>query len=279
MTRPFWRPGVVLVTLLLAVVVVARSVDHPPPVARALRRLPIADAVAAAETGVREGIPLVSSSSLVVTVDGTVVEGLDVVGTIEVRADDVVIQDTRVSSRNPYLIRIERGATGTRVENVELDGLGSDNTVGIAGSDLTVRRADIHHVVDGIKAGSRSRYQENWIHDLSRAEGVHADGIQVQGARDVLIQQNLIDATGANSALIIKADTGLIANVQVERNLLLGGNYTLYVLGAAPDTTAQFTTSDVTVRANQFQGGYRYGHRQVAGVERFAYLRNSEVGG
>lgn len=274
------RAGVAVVVLALAVLaVVALQFGRAPDPSRALRRYAAPAALDVAATGVPEGTVLTPSAGLVVTTDGAVVERLDITGTIDVRADDVVIRDTRVRATDPYLVRVHRGATGTRIENVELDGLGSTATVGIAGSDVQVRRADISGVVDGVKAGSRSRYEECWIHDLSTGDGAHADGIQVEGGRDILIRGNLIDASGANSALIVKADTGLIADVTVGQNVFRGGNYTLYVLGEGPRTSARHPASDVAVRANRFQGGYRYGHRHVASVEGFRWLGNEESAG
>ncbi len=99
------------------------------------------------DTGVPHGTKLRRSGSITVTQDGAVIEGLDVDGTITVKADNVTIRNTRVSAGDPKtnnkeitymgdatrLIFTESGTSNTLIDHVELDGRGDSRTMGLVG--------------------------------------------------------------------------------------------------------------------------------------------------
>src|SRR5690554_325085 len=70
---------------------------------------------AATSVGVPDGVDLVPSESLTITEPGTVVDGLHVDGMIYVRADDVTIQNTKVSYGGNHSIRVDANANNTRI--------------------------------------------------------------------------------------------------------------------------------------------------------------------
>ncbi|MFN2557380.1 MAG: hypothetical protein ABR592_11045 [Nitriliruptorales bacterium] len=210
----------------------------------------------ASSTGVPVGTVLRPSGPLVLTEDSTVIEGLDVQGCVEVKAHRVTIRRTRIRCPEPYGIRIRRGFWGTRVEDVEVDGLGSTRSVGVSGSYLTLLRANIHGVGDGVRVGSNSRYEGNFIHDLAIGGGSHNDGMQLTGPTSkVTIRGNtIIHVRRQTSAIIVKSDLGPISDILIEGNWLNGGTYTVYAY-----STKKYATQDVTLRANRFGRDHVYG--------------------
>ncbi len=235
----------------------------------------------AADTGVPSGVQLRRSGSITVTQDGAVIEGLDVDGTITVKADNVTIRNTRVSAGDPAtntgpitymgdatrLIFTVSGTRNTLIDHVELDGRGDSRTMGLVGASVTVRNSDIHGTGDGIKLGAQSVYEHNYIHDLSRNGNQHSDGMQLTGGSNIVIRNNTIDWTaGLNSAIMLKADFAPIRNVQVVDNFLSGGQFTLEVIGTKEATNqpghrdTPYPASDVVVRGNTFDHDYHFGH-------------------
>src|SRR4029077_5934725 len=83
----------------------------------------------ASNTGVPKGMSLKPSGSLEVKEDGAVITGLEVNGTIEIDADDVIVENVKVtlggsgcgsqSTCGNYDLHVEEGATGTVIRNRE----------------------------------------------------------------------------------------------------------------------------------------------------------------
>ncbi len=207
-------------------------------------------------TGVPVGTVLRPSGPLVVTEDAAVIDGLDVDGCMQVKAHRVTIRRTRIRCADWFPIRVHRGYRATLVEDVEIDGLGVPNSIGVSGAYLTLRRVNIHAVGDGVRVGSHSLYEHNFIHDLAIGEGSHNDGMQVTGTvTNATIRGNtIVHVRRQTSAIIVKADQGPIRDVLIEGNLLDGGTYTLYAY-----STQQHDTQYVTVRHNRFGRGHVYG--------------------
>ncbi|MDP8962193.1 MAG: right-handed parallel beta-helix repeat-containing protein [Actinomycetota bacterium] len=207
-------------------------------------------------TGIPAGTSLRPSGPLVVTDNATVIDGLDVQGCVQVKAHLVTIRRTRVRCADWFGIRVHEGYRATRVEDVEVDGLGSPSSIGVSGAYLTLRRSNIHGVGDGVRVGSNSLYEGNFIHDLAIGDGSHNDGMQVTGAAtNATIRGNtIVHVRRQTSAIIVKADQGPIRDILIEGNWLNGGTYTLYAY-----STQQHDTQDVTVRHNRFGRDHVYG--------------------
>lgn len=216
-------------------------------------------------TGVPAGSRLTPSRGLTITEPGTVIEGLDVRGCIDVLADDVTVRNTRVRCTDPDRVMVVRVGDGARrlvVESSELDG-GGKVDIGIGWGDYTLRRVEIHGVVDGARFGHRVTVEESWIHDMARIGSLHPDALQTTSAADVVIRGNVLDPTRRgddggedlnNAALMLGSETGTqeVRDVLVEHNRLDGGNYSLNVRG---DITAE----SVVIRDNVFGDAARYG--------------------
>ncbi len=215
-----------------------------------------------ATTGVPAGTALTPSGPLTIRTPGAVVDGLDITGCVVVAASDVTIRNTRIRcDRAPsgLAVRVADGAQRLLVEDTEIDGLGTTQ-VGVGWTGYTLRRVNIHRVVDGARFGHHVTIEDSWIHDMALVGTLHPDALQTTSASNTVIRGNFLDptdtATGAkrNAAIMLGSETGTraVRNVLIERNVLGGGNYSLNV---SPSISAE----GVVVRDNVFDTTARYG--------------------
>lgn len=213
----------------------------------------------ASNTGVPSGTSLRSSGSITVTTDGKVLDRLNVTGCIDIKADNVVIRNTRITcNRDTFAIRTWDGSRNLVVEDSEIDGAGKVSAALCCG-DYTLRRVEIRNVEDGPRLASRTRVYDSWIHHLARLPGSHNDALQTTGADDIIVRHNTLEAyntsTGdpMNAAIMLGSTTGpVVSDMLVEHNLFTGGNYTI---NFRPDINC----SNVVFRHNTFVDNARYG--------------------
>ena len=222
----------------------------PPPASPAPGRFPDATT-----TGVPDGVTLRPSGSLTVTTDGAVIENLRVTGTIKVQADDVVIRNTRIDNTGRYPIQVE--GRNLLVVDSEIDGNGTAS-VAILPGEYTLRRVDIHDVLDGPRIeGDNVLIEDSYIHHLHRVEGGHHDTIQIRRGNGIVIRRNNLQAynpaTGdpMNAAIQIGSLTAPMRGLVVDGNLMNGGNYTINSGKSGPDPSHY--------RNNVFGRDFRYG--------------------
>lgn len=224
----------------------------------------------ATNTGVPAGTVLTPSGSITVTVDNTVLSGLDVNGCITVNAKNVTIKNTRVRCNGYYPIRAD-GGSNTLIQDVTIDGMGSSTPTAVYGDSYTVLRANIFGVGDGPRAGSNVTVQDSYIHDLVVANGSHNDGIQSTGGSNIVIRGNNIQHPGqGNATLMLTPTFGPLSNVLVENNLLNGGAFTVHA-GGDPTEAA---TTNVVFRNNRFGRDYLYGIKSF-GVGDISWTNNT----
>jgi hypothetical protein len=220
-------------------------------------------------SGVPAGTTLQSSGSITVTQPGTVIDGKNVNGVIRVSADNVTIRNTRVTSGDWTVIKIDNGVKGATIDHVEVDGRGysgSPGSVGIFGP-ATVTHTDVHSVENGIIPMSGSVIRDSWIHTLEASgSDPHYDGFQLDGGQgNILIENNTVDLTNQDrtSTVMIDNDFGSVTNVTVRANRLLGGSFTVYADG-------KFSSDPITgisyVDNRMGMGGYGYGLIRNASV-------------
>lgn len=209
-------------------------------------------------TGVMPGTSLRPSGSLTVTHPGTRLAGLDIHGSLVIKASDVLVENCVIHAVGGIAAVSVLGEriSGVRLVRVEIDGGRlAPSVVGIRGSGFVLDAANIHGTGDAVDAGSRVVVRNSWIHDLIAQPGDHTDGIQTTGGTDLQIVNNTIDATGdgINAAIIAGADLAPMDRVLIEHNLLDGGNYTVYA------GSGRFDSGDIQIRDNDFGSRYRYG--------------------
>jgi len=201
---------------------------------------------------------LQSSGALVVKRDGAVLDGLDIDGCVDVKADDVTIRRSRVVCARPTTaVRLHDGYSGLTLEDVEIDGRGVVSTA-VGFSHYTLRRVDIHNVIDGPRLGDETTIEDSYVHDLVRAEGSHNDTVQITGGSGIVVRHNTLIAyredTGDlfNAAIMVGSSSAPVHNLLIEGNYVDGGNYTVNFHDG-------LDASDIVGRDNTFGPHYRYG--------------------
>ncbi len=218
----------------------------------------------ATNTGVPAGITLTPSGGLTITTAGTVIDGKDIAGTVQIRANNVTIRNSRITGSGYHIVTVDDGFTGARLENVEINGKGTSGTAGSNGlyGSATVIAANIHGVENGVVPSSGSVIRDSWIHNLKSGGDPHYDGIQIDGDRsNILLEHNLVDMRELGSTATVMIDNyfGPVDNVTVNNNRLLGGGWTVYVDG-------RFNSSPIT-RVTYSNNRIGYGQWGYASVD------------
>jgi hypothetical protein len=198
---------------------------------------------------------------------GTVLDALDVHGSVVITAPNVVVKRSRFTGNGttPWAIQTRDGGS-VLIQDVTIQGDYTD--AGIAYANWTAERVEIVGMTnDGAKMGNNVTIRDSWIHAFRPESGAHADGLQVtEDVGNILVEHNQIDlsggpggAVGANSAIFLSPDLGPQVNgagpVTLDGNVLGGGGYTLYYVGGAGG--AELT--DVHVVNNRFLRDAQYG--------------------
>jgi hypothetical protein len=173
--------------------------------------------------------------NITVRQDGTVLDGLDLTGYVDVYANNVVIRNSRISGQSWWAVYLRAGYGHLTVENCEIFGDGvRQMQYGIAsgGGWVTLRRNNVHTISNGIDV-AEGIVEDNYVHDPRYFAGDHTDTVMSEGGppagSSLTIRHNTaintLDQTGAISLF---ADFAPQHDVLVEHNLLAGGGYTLY---------------------------------------------------
>ncbi len=187
-------------------------------------------------TGVPTGTALtVHEGDLTITTPGTVVDSLDIRGFVKVSAANVTIRNSIVRGYAATASRslvIQDSASGSLLlENSELFAAAPSYWIdGVRGYNITVRRTNIHDVVDTARiTGDNVRIESSWLHDNlhydvapDQKDGTHDDGIQIQRGNNIDIVGNTI-AGAYNAALMYSPGLGPISDVVVSGNWIDGG--------------------------------------------------------
>lgn len=221
-----------------------------------------------AAVGLPEGVRLTSSGDIAATTPGTVVDGMDVRGTITVQAPDVRIVRTRVTcaAGDLYAIVVEPGGSAT-IEDSELTGDCSSGA--LQGQDFVADGIDIHGVTsDGIKIdGGNVVIKNSVVRDFSPADGAHADGIQASvPIGNVTITGSIIDPGPTTNGAIFfvpQLENGSTPGpVLLEGNTFGGGGDTVHIGAAeAGDLGVVRVIDNVWRRNSAFGPVYRTGYK------------------
>jgi hypothetical protein len=191
----------------------------------------------AAHTGVPDGVALsVVDHDVNITADNTSVDAQDIHGFLTIAASHVRVTRSIVrgaaATANGAGIRVKSGSDIV-IEDVEVAlAMPSAWLDGVSGSNLIVRRANIHGGVDGIKLGSNSRVECSFIHDMTSFASdpnqgggpTHNDAIQIlSGSGLHVIGNSLVATKDQNAAIQITQDFGVVSDVHIDSNWADGG--------------------------------------------------------
>ncbi|MEY9873343.1 hypothetical protein ABH931_002825 [Streptacidiphilus sp. MAP12-33] len=217
----------------------------------------------AATTGPRSAPTSSHSGDITIRTDGTVIDGWNLAGSLDIYANDVTVVDTSITSTNWWGVNLRSGYHGLRVLHSRITGVpgkgqdngGEDYAVSNMGvSSVEVGWSDISVFGNALSMGQGDLH-DNYVHDLApfvNASGQwqHLDAVISDGGGDgqLTIRHNtLLDAPGvdrgASAAIGLYADTGTVNNAVVEGNWLAGGAYALY--GGGQGSTGIKVTGNV----------------------------------
>jgi serralysin len=175
--------------------------------------------------------------------DGVTLSGYNFGGvTVSVEANNVTLKNSAFdASHGVYSVIQAKGKAGLTVEHSSFDGLklnkpfadfihGGDGFVKIAYNSFKNAPSDAIQLKQGV-------VDHNFISGGGYATGAHADAISIDGANGkITITNNFIDYRNAadapaktTSALAIGNYFGDNQDIVVQKNILLGGAYTVYV--------------------------------------------------
>ncbi|MEV0977317.1 hypothetical protein [Streptomyces sp. NPDC049915] len=220
----------------------------------------------ARSTGPRVGLTPHDAGNVSIRTDGTVINGWDLTGSLDIYADDVTVVDSRITSANWWGINLRPGHSGLKVLHstiTAVPGKGPDNggvdyavsTMGTASTE--VGWCDISVFGNALSMG-QGYLHDNYVHDLvpfrnTGGEWQHTDAVISGGGNtgELVVRHNtLLNPVpvdrGASAAIGLFADAGHVSRVTVERNLLAGGAYALY--GGGPGATRVRVTDNVFSR-------------------------------
>jgi hypothetical protein len=172
-------------------------------------------------------------------------------------ANNVTIRNCLIRAGGYWLVLNDEGATGLKIIDTELDGTPnapSSGDAAVAGDNYTLTRCNVHHTVDGLKAGDNVVIEDSYIHDMLIAGAdPHNDGIQSLGTNSLTIRRNtIIVKAGSTSAIILSTGSAsAMKNVLIQGNLLAGGAFTVYG-GYQAGTDTLSKVSNIRILDNKF---------------------------
>ncbi|MDO8106798.1 right-handed parallel beta-helix repeat-containing protein [Isoptericola sp. b441] len=215
----------------------------------------------AGSVGVPAGTHLtVHQGDMVITKDGTLLDGLDIRGYVTIRARDVVIRNSVIRGGTPGtssrgLVTVPSAQYSLTIEDSTLaPTISSPLQDGIRGMSFTARRVEIRGVVDGAHLyGDHVTIANSWLHgnthfahDPNHGGGPsHDDSIQIQTGTDITIAGNRLEGA-TNAALMVTQDGGPVSNLVVKGNFLDDGACVVNIKDQGPSPTA------VSIRGNTF---------------------------
>jgi hypothetical protein len=225
-------------------------------------------------TGFPDGQVFVRSVSggLTVTVDGTVIDGWSITGGVQVRAQNVVIRNSRVSNsaggaNGSGVINVNPGFSATIDHNV-LDGTNSTHAcIWNEGRSMTATFNECVGANDGIFSwasqvgvdgtGDNFVIADNWLHGFTEdAANGHVDGFQTEGAKNGLIRHNVIDVSqDQTSAISIWNGRKSSDNIVVDGNLIAGGGFSVYAEDYSPSEASPaggYSVTNISFTNNKF---------------------------
>ncbi len=184
------------------------------------------------------------SGTLDITTDGTVLNCIQLNGTLSINADNVTVQNSILNGDSWWGVRV--GNTNATATNFKLlhnklqtvPGQGPDSggyDYGISQESsgyMEIGYNDISGYKDGVTT-SNGYIHDNYIHNLSQFVGAHTQDIYVySGPAQVKIEHNTLindsPQDQATAAVYIAPDSGHQNDRTVANNLMAGGAFTIY---------------------------------------------------
>jgi hypothetical protein len=204
-----------------------------------------------------------------VTIDGVgaLFSGYSVTSSIDVVADNVIIENVKaVFADDGWAIGV-RHASNVTIRNCEIGGVDTGAGRLMAGiksiygdeGDITIQKCNIYGTSTGIQI-YRGLIEDNYIHDLGYKSGDHVNGITSNASTGPLVirHNTVYNQISQTDAISLFEDFGVQRDVLIENNKVAGGGYTIY----AGQNAGGPQTSNIVVKNNRISrrhfvsGGY-----------------------
>lgn len=196
-------------------------------------------------TGYR--IALTPASSNTINTSGTY-SGLSFNGVVTISASNVTLVDCLITANNPdpWSLQVMNNVSNVLVQNITIIGAGGTTTNGGAAygfyasdnSQVTFLACDISRVGQNAINNGNVLVKDCYIHDLLSDPSTHYECIYYGGAGganpsfSLDIEHNtFLNEQPQTAAIFIENFFGAVNNVTVNNNLLVGGDFTIYVSG------------------------------------------------
>ncbi|GIG60231.1 hypothetical protein Lfu02_46030 [Longispora fulva] len=187
-----------------------------------------------ATTGVPPGTKLRPSGDISVTKSGTVIEGVEVTGCIEIKTSNVTIRKSKINAKGCGVkTDLEGTYKNILIEDVEIDGLNDLKVIILGWTGFTCRRCYLHGAFSGAHPRSNTVIEDSYINTViegGSSEGRHLSGIGFHGGSGMVLRHNRVECSvsGCSAALSLYGNFEQVANVLVEDNYFSGGGYCVY---------------------------------------------------
>ncbi len=232
-------------------------------------------------TGVPKGTKLKKhEGELIVSEAGKVIDGLEVRGSISVRAPNVTIKNTRVIGVKELRTGlIASRSTGLKVQNSEIYSTHRNpNTNGVMGSNFILDGVEIRDVVDQvhIHGAGNVTIKNSWLHsnihyanDPNWGGGPsHDDNIQIVSGSNIVITNNRLSGS-YNAAIMITQDDGKVSNVTIKKNRINHGGCSINL---SPGSKGNM--SNLKIHDNGFDSNQRVKYCAIIGPRAYASSLN-----
>lgn len=202
----------------------------------------------ATNTGVPEGTNLTSSGSITASTPGQVINGKDVKGTITIAANNVTVQNTRVTvdsgscgsktACGNYEIKINDGVTGAIIQDSELTaapGITCEHDIRNLGSQLQIIRSYLHGCDSNLySVGSATMTDTYGLAKLDISSD-HVENIYFDDSSFTINHSTLFNPVEQTATIFGNSNGGTDGpcsnQLKVTNNLLAGGGYVIYPCG------------------------------------------------
>jgi fibronectin type 3 domain-containing protein len=215
----------------------------------------------ATNTGVPAGTTLTPSGSITASTPGQVIDGKDVSGTITIAANNVTVQNTRVTLNSGscgttnacgnYEIKVNDGVTGAVIKNVELRaaaGITCEHDIRNVGGTVQVISSYLHGCDSNLYSVNNTTFTD--VYGLSKIDisTDHVENIYFSDSTVTVNHSTLfnpVDQTAVVFGNVNGGSGGTCTNhLTVSNSLFAGGGFTLYPCGNG--TSAGSSSASIT---------------------------------
>ena len=212
----------------------------------------------ASNTGVPVGTVLtLQSGDLTLNTPNTVVDSLDIRGSVIVRAPGCIVKRCKISQWSVFAVFIDTPAeTGTPFTIQDCTILAPTGTGGtsITNSNFTALRLDVSGAENGFDITHDVTIQDCYVHDLYNAGESHSDCIQFSGnPNNVTLRHNHLISSGLDSTGTMAGGTSCIimppqssgpsSNVTIDNNRVAWGAFAIYGPQGGTGTNVKITNN------------------------------------